>query len=135
MGRKEAFCLLLWQHQGGEVNASNIPIRTPEARTSGMCDEPYDCYRCPLMQQEIAQHLPGHTNWVCPGCLKDVVQVAKHKNIEMYLTGHYSEGQCQFIGCTRPARIELGDDGEARQFPCNYSRFLQLVIGDINQKG
>lgn len=112
------------------MSNKNLPIRV--SGISGACDEPEDCYRCPLMQQEIAQHLPGHTNWVCPSCLKDVVQVAKSRGVEIRLTGHYTEGQCQFIGCVRPPRTELGDSGELQQFPKYYSRFLQLIIGAIN---
>lgn len=134
MGRKEAFCLLLWKYQGGKISPKNIPVRVPEIHASGACDEPNDCYRCPLMQIEIARHLPGYANWVCPDCLNSVVQIAKIRNVAIHFTGHYTEGQCQFIGCTRPERVELGDEGEMQQFPSNYSRFLQLVIGEINKE-
>lgn len=156
MGAKEAFCLLLWVHQGGQVNAKGLPVYTRNNRASGNCDNPDDCYRCQLMQQEIGRHPPGHANWVCPACLKDVVNIAKAKGVPIHLTGHYSEGQCQFVGCTRPPRYEFR---EADQFsvgesedevesqlakqsgwtvedliekPRGYSRFLQLVVGDIS---
>lgn len=156
MGDKEAFCLLLWGYQGGRVNAKGLPVSTPGVRASGYCDNPDDCYRCPLMQQEIVRHPPGHANWVCPACLKDVVAVAKAKDVPVRLTGHYTEGQCQYRGCTRPPRHEFDvpsdhflvgtedevedqmvhqsgwTDADLVERPRGYSRFLQLVIGDIN---
>ncbi len=155
MGDKEAFCLLLWGYQGGRVNAKSLPVSTPGVHASGYCDNPDDCYRCPIMQQEVARHPPGHANWVCPACLKDAVEKAKAKGVPIHLTGHYTEGQCQFVGCTRPPRFEFdvgqflpnGTEDEVENLlsqqtgwaqedlverPRGYSRFLQLVIGDIN---
>lgn len=131
MAEKEANCILLWIHQGGSVNKGR-PVFDRNTRVSGTCDLPVDCYRCPLMQREIALHPPGHANWVCPMCLGDAAKVTKAKGAELVMTGHYSEGQCEFVGCTRPGRVELGDDGNTYEFPRGYSRLLQLVIGDIN---
>lgn len=58
------------------------------------------------------------------------------------MTGHYTEGRCEFIGCSRPTRIEYGDSAveddiswtekDKVEYPAGHSRFLQLVIGDIN---
>lgn len=141
MGLKEANCLLLWAYQGGRVNAKGQPISEPGNRASGYCDTPDDCFRCPLMQQELARQPPGQANWVCPACLKEVSRIAKSKGISIYMTGHYTEGQCQFVGCVRPARMEYdGDDVEDQPWsaaeyvekPRGFSRFLQLIIGDIN---
>ncbi len=147
MGDKEAFCLLLWSYHGGEVSPKGLPVSTPGTRISGYCDNPDDCYRCPLMQRELARHPPGQANWVCPACLKEVVKAGKSKGVPVHLTGHYTEGQCQFVGCTRPPRVEYAagseeavDDQLSQEWtkddlvekPRGYSRFLQLVIGDIN---
>lgn len=99
---------------------------------SGNCDAPDDCYRCPLMQQEIARHPPGHTLWVCPACVGEVVRVAKGKGVSYYLAGHYTEGQCQYVGCVRPPRQEYDEAMEVIvEKPRGYSRFLQLFIGDV----
>lgn len=112
---------------------------------SGSCDEPTDCYRCPLLQREISMHPPGQANWVCPACLTEVSRKAKNAGKSIHITGHYSEGQCQYVGCTRPPRIEFRDAGveaddegagwtaaDLVERPRGYSRFLQLIIGDIN---
>ena len=147
MGAKEAFCLLLWGYQGGQINAKGLPVRTPGSRASGNCDEPSDCYRCPLMQQEIARHPPGMANWVCPSCIREVAKLARHRGVRFYFTSHYTEGQCQYKGCTREPRVEYRDinpaledeehpkpwdEGDKIEYPARYSRLLQLVIGDIN---
>lgn len=131
MAEKDANCILLWVYQGGQVNKGRL-VRDPGGRASGYCDAPDDCYNCPLMQQEISQHPPGHANWVCPSCLRDVVKIGETKGIPLHLTSHYAEGQCQFVGCTRPPRVEMGDDGNSIELPRGYSRLLQLVVGDIN---
>lgn len=129
MAEKEAFCLLLWVSRGGR---------------RGSCDEPTDCYRCPLLQREISLHPAGYTNWVCPSCLQEISRKAKNQGKHIQMTGHYSEGQCQYKGCTRPSRLEYRDIGiegddetgwkenDLVEVPRGYSRFLQLVIGDIN---
>jgi hypothetical protein len=94
------------------------------------------------MHKEISSHPPGHTNWVCPSCLAEVSKKAKSQGKDIQMTGHYTEGRCQFIGCTRPERVEYGDstvddevgwaEGDKVERPKGHSRFLQLVIGDIN---
>jgi hypothetical protein len=94
------------------------------------------------MQKEMSGHPPGHANWVCPACLPIVSKKAKSQGKSIHMTAHYTEGRCQFIGCERPGRVEYADgaiDNEAGwteedkiEYPKGYSRFLQLVIGDIN---
>jgi hypothetical protein len=133
MAEKDAFCLLLWVHQGGRVDEKGRPVRVRGVRASGNCDAPDDCYRCQLMQQEISRHPPGHAIWVCPDCIGDVVKVAKGKEVSYYLAGHYTEGQCQYMGCVRPPRLEYDEAAESIvEKPRGYSRFLQLFIGDVN---
>lgn len=144
MGEKEAFCLLLWASQGGVVSNSGKPVITRHG-PSGMCDDPTDCYRCPLLQAEISLHPPGHSNWVCPPCLPEISKRARALGKRIHLTGHYAEGQCQYIGCSSPPRIEYRDvnletddleikwtEADLVERPRGYSRLLQLVIGDIN---
>lgn len=145
MAEKEAFCLLLWRYQGGRVDDRNRKVIASGIGPSGSCDEPTDCYRCPLLQQEIALHPPGQTNWVCPACLTEISRKAKNLGKRIHMTGHYSEGQCQYVGCVRPSRLEFRDAGietedestgwtaaDLIERPRGYSRFLQLIIGDIN---
>lgn len=143
MAEKEAFCILLWKARGGRVD-KNGKIITSKYSPSGLCDEPTDCYRCPLLQQEISLHPVGQANWVCPSCLSEICRKAKVSGKAVHLTGHYTEGQCQYVGCIRPPRIEFRDVGaetedeigwteeDIVELPRGYSRLLQLVIGDIN---
>lgn len=142
MAEKEAFCLLLWVHQGGRVNAKGRAVKSGSG-PSGYCDDPTDCCRCPLLQREISLHPTGHANWVCPACLTEISRKAKSQAKRIHMTGHYSEGQCQYVGCERPPRLEYGDtnveaddigwtEGDLVERPRGYSRFLQLIIGDIN---
>lgn len=124
----------------------------------GSCDKSIDCYYCPEMHQEIYKHPWGYANWVCPSCLREVVKKAKDSGKKVHpdvlydkcdyaecihLTGHYAEGRCQYVGCSRPPRIEYGDglipgdetswtSADLVERPSGYSRLLQLVIGDIN---
>lgn len=134
MSEKEAFCILLWRYQGGRIDSSGRKPIFSKSGPSGFCDDPTDCYRCSLLQQEISFHPPGHANWVCPSCLTEVSRKSKDTGKYIRITGHYSEGQCQYVGCTRPARTELHEESETTiiELPKGYSRFLQLVIGDIN---
>ncbi len=134
MSEKEAFCILLWRYQGGLVDPSGRKPIFSNSGSSGFCDEPTECYRCSLLQREISFHPPGHANWVCPACLTEVSKKAKSTGKNIRITGHYSEGQCQYIGCTRPPRRELREDSETDliDLPKGHSRFLQLIIGDIN---
>lgn len=133
MAEKETNCLLLWVHQGGKVDKKRRPVRIPGVRASGSCDAPYDCYRCKLMQQEIAQHPPGYAIWVCPACLDDAVRVALENQKTYDLPGYYSEGQCEFVDCVRPPRLEYDEAMEnIVEKPRGYSRLLQLfVVKDV----
>ena len=134
MAEKEAFCDLLWIYNGRLIQGGK--------RINGYCDKPYDCYLCPVMHHKVAQHPPGYANWVCPSCLREVAKRAKTEGKPIEITGHYTEGRCQYIGCSRPPRIEHGDvlgpdetswtDADLVERPSGYSRLLQLVIGDIN---
>jgi hypothetical protein len=95
---------------------------------------------------EINMHDRKMTNWVCPACLPEISKQAKHKNVSIHMTGHYAEGQCQYVGCLRPARLEYRDinpmipdddttpwtEADLIERPRGYSMLLQLVIGDIN---
>lgn len=126
-GAKEAFCLLLFISNGGRVDDKGRPVFARGVAARGLCAEPVDCYQCSLMQQEIARHPPGHAFWVCPACLTQVVKKAKKDGVPHHVTGHYTEGHCQYVGCERPPRQE-GNEELAR----GYSRFLQLFIGDVN---
>lgn len=134
MSEKEAFCILLWRYQGGLVDVSRKKPVFSKNGPSGFCDEPTDCHRCPLLQQEISFHPPGHTNWICPACLTEISRRSKSTGKSIRITGHYSEGQCQYVNCARPARMEIQEESETNliELPKGYSRFLQLVIGDIN---
>lgn len=80
------------------------------------------------MQNELSFYNPSHVLWVCPDCITDVVRDAKRRGIEYRIPGHYTEGQCEYSGCTRPPRTE-GDE----ELGPGYSRLLQLFIGDVNQ--
>lgn len=122
-GVKEAFCLLLWAETGGRIDAKGQPIFGSGAPARGVCTEPYDCYGCPLMQKELARHPEGHAFWVCPACVSYLAKDAKAREVSFHLPGHYSEGQCQYAECTRPERVEGGE-----QLPARFSRFLQLII-------
>jgi len=109
------------------------------------CSKPWDCFDCPLMQQELSNHAPNELMWVCPSCITEVIKIAKSKGIPFHVPGHYTEGQCQYEGCTRPQRTEYGDDDpkflvdpllpwaneDLVERPAGYSKLLQLFIGDI----
>lgn len=132
MSEKKASCVLLWIHQGGKI-VNGKPVRVNGVNASGLCDEPTDCFTCPLMQREMAFHPPGHAIWICPDCYSSAISVAKAKGITHQLAGHYTEGQCQFVGCVRPPRIEYDEEMENLvEKPRGYSRLLQLFIGDVN---
>lgn len=122
-GSKEAFCLLLWLANGGKVNAKGKPIFQADSRARGYCSTPYDCYSCVLMRRELAEHPEGSAFWVCPACVSVLAKDAKTCGLSFHLPGHFTEGQCQYDGCTRPERTE-GEEA----LPPRFSRFLQLII-------
>jgi hypothetical protein len=116
------FCLLLWASNGGQVGSKGKPIFNSLSKSNGYCDKPFDCASCPLMQQELSKHPDGHIMWVCPACLKEAISIAKEKDVFYHIPAHYTEGLCEFPGCSRPA---YGD------MPPKYSPLLQLFIGSI----
>lgn len=122
-GAKEAFCLLLWAENGGKVDRKGRPLFGASGPTRGHCTTPYDCYGCTLMQREIARHPTGYAFWVCPACVTVLAKEAKAIGQPFHLPGHFTEGQCQYAGCTRPERTEGGEE-----LPPRFSRFLQLII-------
>jgi hypothetical protein len=122
-GGKEAFCLLLWIANGGRVDSKGRPLFGSSGHARGNCATPYDCYGCELMQRELSQHAVGYAFWVCPECASVLVKDAKNRGVSFRLPGHFTEGQCQHVGCTRPERAE----GEV-VLPPRFSRFLQLII-------
>ena len=132
-GGREAFCLLLWRSTGGRVTLDKKIVQAldqegeVESYARGYCTRPWDCYQCPLMQEEIAQHPPGETAWVCPSCLSAISKTVKERGYRLTLPGHFTEGQCQYKDCDRPAHLENGVE-----IPARFSRFLQLVIGPID---
>lgn len=125
------FCLLLWTSKGGRIGPKGGPIFSSKPISDGYCDNPTDCYGCPLMQEEIAKHEPGMVTWVCPGCLNDLIEKANSKGIAISFPGHFTEGQCQYSNCQRPARQE--NVPRPQEVVPGYSRLLQLVIGKINE--
>lgn len=124
------FCLLLWAYNGGQVGPNGPIFSSRSSPSIGYCAEPTDCFSCPLMQQEMAKHPPGTVNWVCPSCIPEVIKLAKEKGISIHIPGHYTEGQCQFVNCSRGARTE--EVPQHQEVPVGYSRLLQLIVGDIN---
>lgn len=122
-GAKESFCLLLWVANGGRLNAKGRPQFKKAESIRGYCSSPSDCSGCVLMQKEIAQYPIGRAFWVCPDCLTTLIKDAKARNLSFRLPGHYTEGQCQHAGCSRPA-YTLGEI----ERPSRYSIFLQVII-------
>ena len=129
-GGKEAFCLLLWKSTGGGVTPDLKILRsfdqegTDERFARGYCTRPWDCFTCPTMQDELAQHVPGTALWLCQTCVTDMVKAAEAAELAFSLPGHYCEGQCQRTACDRPSFTD--DEGT---HPPGFSRFLQLYIG------
>lgn len=130
MAEKEAPCPLLLAHTGVLL-----------------CDAPTKCYKCPYLQYEISQHPPGFVNWVCPACVTEVSRKAKEQGTLIQMPGLYVAGLCDYIGCTRPSRIELRDQDsflpDSDEIPPEedfierlpgYSSLLQLIIGNIHPR-
>jgi hypothetical protein len=127
-GQGEAFCLLLWAANGGNIDGRGRPTRERDQYSRGNCTRPHDCYTCPLLQNELALHPPEEVFWACPQCIAEIAKEAKKQKMSLRLPGYYTEGQCQYKGCTRPARVEDGVE-----LPPGFSRFLQVVLGPFNK--
>jgi len=138
-GGKEAFCLLLWQYNGGVVTSElRILHRAFDQEgflpkyVRGYCTRPGDCFSCPTMQEELAKHPPGKALWLCSECVDSMLDRVHTEGKAYHLPGHYTEGRCQNSECPRPAII--GVDGCAMKddaggdLPPGWSRFLQLFI-------
>lgn len=138
-GGREAFCLLLWRANGGDVDLQNLIVRRgghddgleDDPRIRGVCTRPYDCAAgpnraddCQFMLHEISQHPPNDVTWVCPDCLTAVVEKANALKIPYYMPGHYSEGLCEYPDCRRPENPLTGD-------PPRFSMFRQIIFGAI----
>jgi hypothetical protein len=68
-----------------------------------------------------------------PGLYWEVIKLAKAKGIPFNVPGHFTEGQCQWEGCTRPPRTEYDEEFEQLvERPGRYSRLLQLFIGEVD---
>jgi hypothetical protein len=105
----------------------------------GMCTRPHDCIECPLMRQELSFHPPDTVNWVCPDCISALYAAKKAGGTPITTPGFFTEGICTYSKCTRPPREEDAEglpgipSGETATTPPGFSRFLQLVLGPINQ--
>ena len=131
-GKEEVkeFCTLLFIDHGGRVDDRGRPVSSTSV---GYCADPGDCYSCQLMQKELAQHPPGTARWICPACIGEVIKLSKEKGIPFNVPGHFTEGQCQWKGCSRPPRTEYDEGFEQLvERPAGYSRLLQLFIGEID---
>ena len=119
----KAFCVLLFVSNGGQVDERGKPIFKRGWRTRGNCRDPGDCDGCPLMQQELAKYAPSSIMWVCPVCIRELTRQAKEQGMSFLAPGYFTEGLCQYEGCSRPARTEGGEE-----LPARYSHLLQLFI-------
>ena len=88
----------------------------------GYCSRPWDCYTCPLFQEEVSYETSIGTTalWVCPDCASDVIKEARANGKKAKLPGFYGEGYCQRPECQRP--LHASDPAAAR-----YSIMLQIV--------
>ena len=138
-GGKEAFCLLLWQYNGGAITPELRILRYAldqegliQKYVRGYCTRPMDCFSCPTMREELAKHAPGKTLWVCSDCAAALIEVARSSDLPYHLPGYYSEGQCQNPECPRPVAVGIDGrvmkDDEGRDQPPGWSRFLQLFV-------
>ncbi len=122
-GKKEAFCPLLYHAGGGKFTSRGQPVNDGIARR-GVCTRPYDCDSCVYMQHQVSYFPQREITWVCPTCLDTVIAWANQNGVQIAMWGFYSEGFCQYPGCTRPEEPLLG-------MPARYSTMRQIVYGQI----
>ncbi len=145
----DAFCLLLFLHNGGVVDQKGKPIlqacpycqgsgrQTVEddcsqcagtghdnRRVRGYCGQAGDCASCPELQMEIAHYHPSLIHWFCTDCVSKAVALAKLASVKLTISGYYNEGLCQGPYCPREGSEQL-------QLPARYSPLLQLLIGPL----
>lgn len=98
----EAFCVLLWQANGGNVTEDGEPSATYEP-VRGRCQQPGDCNRCVLMQSTLLSlaHQGVTSLWICPACASSIRKDAEELGISVKLPGYYAEGPCQRPNCSR----------------------------------
>ncbi len=118
----EAFCLLLWQRNGGKVSPTGrVYLDTDQEFVRGRCTNPADCFQCGVMQEALAKITAQgiHHIWVCPNCASVVSKEVKEGAVSAKLPGYFTEGYCQRPSCERAAD---DPDPEARK-----SILLQLL--------
>lgn len=124
-GIKAAFCILMWRHHGGSLDADLRPVSdqvdSGNTNVRGACSRPYDCQSCAILQQELEHYPREQIHWVCPSCISDVFK-RKKAGEDIVVPGYYGDGYCTYPECHRANE----SDAEGTKSP-----FLQLVIGRL----
>jgi predicted nucleic acid-binding Zn ribbon protein len=115
----DAFCILLWQANGGVVREDGTPVFDGEP-VRGRCLNPGDCDRCGIMQSALANLAANGviSLWICPDCVSRIRESAQEMGVVTKFPGFYTEGSCQRPQCERAK--EYGEVGR-------YSTLLQLL--------
>lgn len=88
---RTAFCHLLFLENGGKLNSKGKPIDIGKRRS--LCNRPYDCSTCDVMQRSLRQIPPGTSaTWECVDCLE------KTKSQPRALPGYFTSGECPRCG-------------------------------------
>ena len=118
-GEKQAFCLLLWQENGGRVDDQGRPLFEIYDAPRGLCTKPYDCATCDLFIRAQV-NTPGTKMWVCHECARSLSREHKEIGRRITISGHYNEGFCQNPRCWHLYTSE--------EISPKRSSFLQLVV-------